>query len=92
VEPFQRMGTGWITVRHLLCLAGRLYVLKDHGKDGSKQRPRGDYCRKAHEKWDIRRDLKEEREIISGTGRHSLFQSRKDERKMVRTSYFPEGI
>ena len=76
----------------MLYLAGHLYVLKDQGNDGSKQLPRGGYRRKAHEKGDIRRDLKEEGEIISGTGRHSLFQRGNDEQKMIRTSYFPEGI
>lgn len=67
-------------------------MLKDQGRDGSEQPPRGDYRKKALEIWDIRRDLKEEREIISGTERHSLFQRGNDEQKVMRTSYFPEGI
>lgn len=50
MAPFQRMGTGWISVRQLLYLAGHRYVLKDQGKDGSKELPRGDYHTKAHEK------------------------------------------
>lgn len=82
MAPFQCMGMGWTPVRHLLYLAGHLYVLKDQGKDGSKELPRGDYRRKAHEKWDRRRDLKEEREIISGTGTHSLFQRGNDEKRL----------
>lgn len=79
MAPFQRMGTAWIPVRHLLYLAVQPYVLKDQGENGSKQFPRVGYHRKANEKRNIRRDLKEEREIISGTGRHSVFQSGNDE-------------
>lgn len=70
---FQYMGMGWIPVRHSISLAGHFCVLKDQGKDGSKQLPRGDYHRKTHEKRDTRSNLKEEREIFSGTGAHSLF-------------------
>lgn len=36
--------------------------------------------------------MKEEREIISGTRRHNLFQRQNDEQKMIRTSSFPEDI
>lgn len=79
MAAFQCVGTGWIPRRHLLYLAVQLYVPKDQGKDGSKQFPRVLYHRKAHEKWNIRRDLKEEREIILGTGRHSLFHRGNDE-------------
>lgn len=79
MAPFQLVGTGWIPVRYLLYLAVQLYVLKDQGKGGSKQFPRLHSHRKAHEKWNIRRDLKEKGEIISGTGRHSLFHRGNDE-------------
>lgn len=46
----QRTGTSWIPMRRLLYLAGHLHMLRDQGKDGSKQLPRGYYHRKAHEK------------------------------------------
>lgn len=89
MAQIQRTGTGWIPVRRLLYLAGHLHMLRDQGKDGSKQLPRGYYRRKAHEKKkkksDIQRDLQEEREIISGTGRQSLFQRGNYEQKPMRT-------
>lgn len=50
MAQIQRTGTGWIPVRRLLYLAGHLHMLRDQGKDGSKQLPRGYYRRKAHEK------------------------------------------
>lgn len=79
MAPFQSVGTGWIPERHLLYLAVQIYVLKERGKDGSKQFPRVQSHSKAHEKRNFRRDLKEERKIISGTERHSLFHMGNDE-------------
>lgn len=66
----QHMGTGWIPVRHLLCLTGHLHMLRDQGKDGSKQLPRGYYRRKAHEK-----KVRHTERFAGGKGNH--FRQRK---------------